>query len=68
MSIISDDNDFEPGAVCAEIKKNPVTKPEKIECDKNFENCIRPKTFDSYIGQSALKDTLKIEKSIDDIF
>ena len=31
-----------------------------MDCDKNFENCIRPKSFDTYIGQSALKDTLKI--------
>ncbi len=37
------------------IKKNPVVKPEAIEFDKNFENSIRPKSFDTYIGQSALK-------------
>ena len=55
MSIISDDN-------INKIKnsKNPITKPETIEYDKNFENSIRPKTFDTYIGQTALKDTLKI--------
>lgn len=57
MSIIADDNDFEYNK---EQKKNPVVKPEAIDCDKNFENCIRPKSFDTYIGQSALKDTLKI--------
>ncbi|MBD5401959.1 Holliday junction branch migration DNA helicase RuvB [bacterium] len=57
MSIISDDNDFQEQSL---QKKNPVVKAEVIECDKSFENCIRPKTFDSYIGQSALKDTLKI--------
>ena len=58
MSIIADDNDFinKPAAV----KKNPVVKPEAAELDKNFENCIRPKSFDTYIGQSGLKDTLKI--------
>ena len=57
MSIIADDNDF----IHPEKKgKNPVIKPESIEYDKNFENCIRPKSFDSYIGQSALKETLKI--------
>ena len=55
MSIIADDNDFE---YKKEQKKNPVVKPEAIDCDKNFENCIRPKSFDTYIGQSALKDTL----------
>ena len=41
-------------------RKNPVVKPETIESDKNFENTIRPKNFDSYIGQSSLKETLKI--------
>ena len=40
--------------------KNPIVKPETNEGDKNFENSIRPKTLDSYIGQSALKETLKI--------
>ena len=58
MSIIADDNDFEN--IKPTEKKNPVVKPEVIELDKNFENCIRPKSFDTYIGQSGLKDTLKI--------
>ena len=57
MSIIADDNDF---GKKEEHKKNPVVKAEAAACDKNFENCIRPKSFDTYIGQSALKDTLKI--------
>lgn len=57
MSIIADDNDFEKQKI---EKKNPIVKPEAVDCDKNFENCIRPKSFDTYIGQSALKDTLKI--------
>jgi Holliday junction DNA helicase RuvB len=56
MSIIADDNDFKN----INKEKNPVTKPETIEFDKNFENCIRPKSFDTYIGQSALKENLKI--------
>ena len=56
MSIIADDNEFKiPKTI-----KNPVIKSESIEFDKNFENSIRPKTFDAYIGQTALKDTLKI--------
>ncbi len=55
MSIISDDNDF-----CKQIKRNPNIKSETIEFDKNFENSIRPKTFEAYIGQTALKETLKI--------
>ncbi len=56
MSIISDDNDIKR----TNIRKNPVTKPESLEFDKNFENSIRPKSFDTYIGQTALKETLKI--------
>lgn len=63
MSIFSDDDKFENKGdkkfdkcldMCQDIK------PELIEFDKNFENNIRPKTFDTYIGQSGLKDTLKI--------
>lgn len=57
MSIISDDNDFQNKPA---EKKNPVVKAEAIEPDKNFENCIRPKSFETYIGQSGLKETLKI--------
>ncbi len=57
MSIIADDENFKS---ISEKKKISVVKPETIEHDKNFENCIRPKSFDTYIGQSALKETLKI--------
>ncbi len=59
MSIIADDNDFKSSDI-SEKKKHSVIKPECLDNDKNFENCIRPKTFDTYIGQSALKETLKI--------
>lgn len=58
MSIITDDNNL-PKRVDIN-QKNPITKSETIEYDRNFENCIRPKSFDTYIGQSALKETLKI--------
>ncbi|MBO6087308.1 Holliday junction branch migration DNA helicase RuvB [bacterium] len=40
--------------------KNKEIKPEASDFDKTFENTIRPKSFDTYIGQSALKETLKI--------
>ena len=56
MAIISD-NDKN---LRRTLKKNPVIKPDSIEYDKTFENSIRPKDFDSYIGQSSLKETLKI--------
>jgi len=56
MAIVSDDNDFQAKS----LKKNPIVKTESIEYDTTFENSIRPKTFEDYIGQSALKETLKI--------
>ena len=57
MAIISDNNDFENQNP---KQKNPIIKTESIEYDKTFENSIRPKSFEDYIGQSALKETLKI--------
>jgi Holliday junction DNA helicase RuvB len=59
MSIISDDNDFK-AEKAQPAKKNPVVAAEAVDFDKNFENTIRPKSFDTYIGQSGLKETLKI--------
>lgn len=40
--------------------KSEDLKTEEIAFDKSFENNIRPKKLDEYIGQSALKNTLKI--------
>ena len=58
MSIIADEkNNFKKVDINL---KSPVIKPEINETDMTFENSIRPKSFDSYIGQSALKETLKI--------
>ena len=56
--IISDDSE--------NVKKikNENLQPQETDYDKTydkkFESSIRPKTFDEYIGQSALKQTLKI--------
>ena len=58
MSIIADDNDFKKPP--KQTTRNEVVKAESTEFDKNFENCIRPKSFDTYIGQAALKETLQI--------
>ena len=56
MTIISDDDkNFKYKG-----EKNPIIKSESIEYDKMYESSIRPKDFDSYIGQSELKETLKI--------
>lgn len=57
MAIISDDDNFNNN-FCDDKCKD--IKPEVIDFDKSFENNIRPKTFDTYIGQTSLKDTLKI--------
>ena len=58
MSIITDDDEYR--ITSQKEDKNPIVKPEILDTDKNFENSIRPKSFDTYIGQSGIKDTLKI--------
>lgn len=59
MGIFSDDDiELRDGGKCSD--KCQDIKPDAIDFDKSFENNIRPKTFDTYIGQSGLKDTLKI--------
>lgn len=61
MAIISDDDEFlnkRDESKC--FDKCQDIQPVAIEFDKSFENNIRPKTFDTYIGQSGLKETLKI--------
>ena len=58
MSIITDENNnYKKIDINS---KNPIIKPDTVEADRNFENSIRPKSFDTYIGQSSLKETLKI--------
>ena len=56
MAIISDDDKTFRNSG----EKNPIIKSESIEYDKTYENSIRPKDFDNYIGQSELKETLKV--------
>lgn len=65
MSIFSDDEYFEGEKELSkktinQAKKETPVRSEGTDYDKNFENTIRPKNFDSYIGQSALKGNLKI--------
>jgi len=60
MTIISDDNLGIGSKEKTNIVKNPNIKSEAIEYDKTFENSIRPRDFENYIGQSELKETLKI--------
>ncbi len=55
MAIISDDDNIK-----FEHKKSEDTTAEETSYDMSFEANIRPKLFDDYVGQSALKSTLKI--------
>lgn len=64
MAIISDDdNRQKPLKINTKAKiekKSENLQTKEIAFDKSFENNIRPKKLDEYIGQSALKETLKI--------
>ena len=55
MAIFSDDNSIDKKS---KLEKNEDTKAEEISYDMSFETNIRPKQFNEYIGQSALKSTL----------
>ncbi len=41
-------------------KKETITSPSKNDDGDAFENVLRPKDFDNYVGQNAVKDNLKI--------
>lgn len=60
MAIFSDDEELKEKKVKEKPQKSENLEKEVIDFDKSFENNIRPKKFNEYIGQSALKDTLKI--------
>lgn len=52
----NDSNKETKKALC----KSQKLSPEITDFDMTFENSIRPKTFDNYIGQTNLKNMLKI--------
>lgn len=59
--IISDDNIEDSKSLKAhKASLKGDLAPLKLEYDKSYENNIRPKNFEQYIGQSSLKNTLKI--------
>ena len=63
MSIISDDNIYEQKQNFKTIehaKSETAVNAQNTDYDRNFENTIRPKNFESYIGQTTLKNNLKI--------
>ncbi len=55
MAIFSDDDNK-----IEKSKNREEITSQKIDYDMSFENNIRPKTFDEYLGQSSIKSTLKI--------
>ena len=55
--IISDDDNSKNTKINENSEK---LSPSITEFDRTFENTIRPKTFDNYIGQTNLKNMLKI--------
>lgn len=53
--IISDNKQNKPKPI-----HNQDLNKECLECEENYEKNIRPLTFDDYIGQNSIKETLKI--------
>ena len=60
MAIFSDDDDKQKSFKLSSKEKSENLDTKEIAFDKSFENNIRPRKLDEYIGQSALKSTLKI--------
>ena len=59
MAIISSSENNRKTGVNHSSGRENVT-PKEVESDKTFENNIRPKSFNEYIGQEKLKETLEI--------
>ncbi|MCD8024478.1 MAG: Holliday junction branch migration DNA helicase RuvB [Candidatus Gastranaerophilales bacterium] len=57
--MIFDDSDKQKKKITG-IKKPSELDAAEIEFDRTYDKNIRPKTFDEYIGQKTVKDTLKI--------
>ncbi len=60
MAIFSDDDDKQKSLSLNINGKSENLETKEIAFDKSFENNIRPQKLEEYIGQSALKSTLKI--------
>ncbi len=60
MAIFSDDDDKQKSFRLSSKEKSENLDTKEIAFDRSFENNIRPQKLDEYIGQSALKSTLKI--------
>ncbi len=60
MAIFSDNDNIQKSFKIDKEKKSENLDSKEIVYDKSFENNIRPQKLDEYIGQTALKSTLKI--------
>ncbi len=58
--MILDDNNKDNKIPASKHKKPPELESGELELDRTYDKNIRPKTFDDYIGQSSIKQTLKI--------
>ena len=60
MAIFSDNENIQKTLKIDREKKSENLESKEIGYDRAFENNIRPQTLEEYIGQTALKSTLKI--------
>ena len=60
MAIFSDNDNIQKPLKLERNKKSENLESKEISYDRAFENNIRPQTLEEYIGQTALKSTLKI--------
>ncbi len=60
MAIFSDNDNIQKPLKLERDKKSENLESKEICYDRAFENNIRPQTLEEYIGQTALKSTLKI--------
>ena len=58
--IINDENSKKPKNNFKPLQKPLELEAAEIEFDRSYDKNIRPKTFDEYIGQTSIKETLKI--------
>ena len=58
--IISDNEDKKLNKKALNVGQNPNLSASTINNEENYEKNIRPLTFNDYIGQNSIKETLKI--------
>ena len=58
--MIIDDNEKKFNKIKADTKRASDLNKNEVEFDRTYDKNIRPKTFNEYIGQSSVKETLKI--------